>query len=1219
MSTDQSKLGGDADKLSPLHDLHNGSAEDNSDYPDPAERLRQLEKQIAELQEKNARLQVSWDNSRDVSDLQKAESAAQERLKLFQTLLEAMPDAVYLKDKDGHIIIANEAICRHFGFSSQSEIIGKTDHDLHPKDEADIYRQEELDIMEGKIPLLNLKNFFKDKQDSQRVILKSKFPYLDTQGNVTGILGINRDITDLIEARHQAEGQLAILKTALDALPDSFYVKDIDSRFIMVNKHLCQLCYLPEKELLGKSDKDFCTPQMADDYRRDELEVMRTLKPIVDKEERTIFPDGTSMWLLTTKVPYIDSHGQVAGIMGVTQDITSLKQAEENASTQRDLLQKVLDCLPEAIYLKDTESRFILLNKTLQEWTGNSSKELLIGKNDEELFSPQQADIYRQEELNIISDGKPLINKEESFIINDKIRHILTTKLPYFDATGKITGILGVSRDITDIKVVQQEAADRLELLHTLIESLPDMICLKDLNHKIAFANGTYAKRFGLSDPTVLIGTDDYDFHPPEEADIYVAEEKRMIETGMPLFNVSNSYWDSNGQKHELLKSKIPYRDHDGAIVGILGINRDITELKNLQEEAEERLKLLQTVIDALPDAIYLKDNDSRFILGNKDLCRALGVESINEIIGKTDFDFNSSDLATKFKAEEMKIMDSDCPIINQEEWHQASDGTKTYIFRTKIPYRDTAGNVIGTLGINRDVTELQKVREELNQKLALLQMLIDHIPDYIYIKDLDSRILMANKSAVRGAGFKKMEDFVGRTDHDNFPADVADKLLAEEQRVLKQGHMETFLNECYDKSSQQHQIILTTKIPLRDIAGNLIGLVGIGRDITEVKKQETMLVRTEKLAAVGTLAAGTAHQFNNLLAIIMGTVEMVLGDPSLSGKCREYLNTTMEASKKANVIVKDLLTFARQKKPIHQLSSLNQVLEQTIRILEYEYKNDRISLEKDLRDIPDYLMDPDKLSHVFMNLLVNAQHALAGITDKKVKVTSKYENGRIAVLIQDNGCGISREHMGSIFDPFFTTKGASAQGSTPQAKINGTGLGLSVCNSIIQEHGGTIEVTSEADAGTTFTVSFLIQSPNRPLQAISASGKILVVDDELLVRKVVTEVLSRKGFLIEQASNGQEGLEMILKGRFEAVVTDLSMPVMGGIEMIQKMNENMPVSERPAMVVVSGYVGDHENLLKSLDVAAIVDKPFTSEDLYQGVSAATVHFQKRQKSRLSS
>lgn len=1009
-----------------------------------------------------------------IAELEKQLEEANQKSLLLETLLEALPDGVYLKDKQSRFVLVNEVKCRHYHFNHPEQLYGKTDHDFYPKEEADKFLREEQLILKTGIPIIDEKNTYVDDSGKTRSFLKSKYPCYDSAGNIIGTLGINRDITELSEARDEAVEKLSLLKSALNAMPDSFYLKDTESRFVLFNERFSQLCGLTEKELIGRTDHDLCRKELADEYRADELRVMETGEPMVNKVE-SFDKDGQIVWLATTKVPYVNAQGQVAGTIGVT-------------------------------------------------------------------------------------------------------------------------------RNITDLKTAQQESARQLKLLQTLMESLPDMVSLKDTQNRLLYVNRAFAKRFAHDDPSRLIGMTDHDLHPHDEADIYTMEEKEIIRTGKPIINESNSYVDPEGIRRDILKSKIPCYDENGKITGILGINRDITVIKQAQRESSQRLKLLQTVINALPDPIYLKDKESRFILVNQSLCELFSLRDSSEIIGKTDFDFDYSGEAKSFRAEEEKIIETGIPIINMKEWFVHRNGAKSCVIRTKIPYHDESGQITGILGINRDITTLEKTREELDQKLDLLQMLIDHIPDYIYVKDVLGHIVMANVACVRGAGLKKLDDMIGKTDFDQFSPEQAREFHKQEQKVLADGHPQSFLDECTHTLTGQKMIILSTKIPLKDAHGNVIGLVGIGRDMTDIKKQEQALLRTEKLAAVGTLAAGTAHQFNNLLAIIMGTIELCLADGALPPAMAGNLRTALDASAKANVIVKDLLAFARQTNKVSQqrVAHVNEVVETSLRMLEYELQKDKVTVDKKLGALPDILLDPDKLAHVVLNLVVNARHAVAGKENKKITITTGIENNRAFIRVEDNGCGIPADHINSIFDPFFTTKGAYAQGNSEQARFQGVGLGLSVCNSIINEHGGLIDVSSVPGQGAVFTVWLpIVRKPGRP-DGSHVEGRVLVVDDEPIIRRLITQLLSKEGYIVEQAADGEEGLHRILNGKYDAVFTDISMPRLGGVEMLQVAASKLPPTERPSFIVISGYADDHEKELKVLAVHGVLDKPFSNEQLLE-------------------
>jgi PAS domain S-box-containing protein len=279
---------------------------------------------------------------------------------------------------------------------------------------------------------------------------------------------------------------------------------------------------------------------------------------------------------------------------------------------------------------------------------------------------------------------------------------------------------------------------------------------------------------------------------------------------------------------------------------------------------------LLRTLIDSLPDCVYAKDREGRFILANVAQARYVGAEKPDELIGKSDLDFYPPELASQYHADEQAIIESDESLLDREEViSDPQTGEETWIATSKMPLRDEAGNIIGTYGISRDITAHKRVEEALIEERNLLRALIDNVPDRIYAKDTESRFIVCNKALVQRMRVGSLDDVVGKTDFDFVPPELAAQFRADEERVMQSGEPMINREEPIDSPDGRMRWNLATKVPLRDSQGKIIGIVGIGREITELKRAEEALKhRAVQLQAAAEVArdAGAILDVNQLL-----------------------------------------------------------------------------------------------------------------------------------------------------------------------------------------------------------------------------------------------------------------------------------------------------------------------------------------------------------------
>lgn len=286
--------------------------------------------------------------------------------------------------------------------------------------------------------------------------------------------------------RHRVEQALArerdLLHTLLETLPDRIYFKDRQSRFIRINRALAQLFELPDPaQAVGKSDFDFFTPSHAAPALSDEQEVMRTSQPLIGKVEEETMPDGRVGWVLTTKAPLRDGAGRIIGTFGVSKDISDLKKMEGVLAAERNLLRGLIDGLPDHIYVKDPQSRFLVVNAALQRYLGEATPEAVTGKTDFDFFPREAATAFMAEEQELLRSGEPIINREAQLVDRSgQLKWILTTKVPLRDAKGRCIGLVGVNRDVTAQKLAEAQMSESNAALARREQEL--MAALADVN-----------------------------------------------------------------------------------------------------------------------------------------------------------------------------------------------------------------------------------------------------------------------------------------------------------------------------------------------------------------------------------------------------------------------------------------------------------------------------------------------------------------------------------------------------------------------------------------------------------------------------------------------------------------------------------------------------------------------------------------------------------------
>jgi sigma-B regulation protein RsbU (phosphoserine phosphatase) len=546
-----------------------------------------------------------------------------------------------------------------------------------------------------------------------------------------------------------------LLELLMDNIPDSIYFKGKASQFVMINRAQAKKLGLADPHLaVGKSDADFFTSDHAKQALADEQHVMQTGEPLVGAEEKETWPDGRVTWVSTTKMPLRDRAGRIFGTFGISRDITEHRRigqvlAERTAELlkERLLLRTLIDNLPDCIYAKDSAGRKTMANPADLKNLRCKTEADAVGKSDYDFFPPEVAKKFFDDDQKVIH-GEPVINREE-YLLDDqgRKRWLLTSKLPLRDQNGKIIGLVGIGRDITKRKQVEETLDQERRLLRTLIDNLPDAIYAKDTTGRKTLANLADLKNLHFKTEAETIGKTDFDLFPRELAERLHADDQKVIQ-GQSVINREEYFLDDEGREHWLLTSKLPLHDQDGKIIGLVGINRDITEHKLAEDKLAYEQELFQTLLDNLPDTIYFKDCKSRFVrvsrskvekslvvvrnryraahpaAGPEELPPHLaGLEQFAEYMpGKTDFDFYAEERARPAYEDEQEIIRTGQPSIGKLERAVQPDGKVSWIITTKMPWHDKDGNIIGTFGVSRDVSALKQTEEKLAEYTRQLE-----------------------------------------------------------------------------------------------------------------------------------------------------------------------------------------------------------------------------------------------------------------------------------------------------------------------------------------------------------------------------------------------------------------------------------------------------------------------------------------------------------------
>jgi len=621
-----------------------------------------------------------------------------------------------------------------------------------------------------------------------------------------------------------------------------------------------------------------------------------------------------------------------------------------------------------------------------------------------------------------------------------------------------------------------------------------------------------------------------------------------------------------------------------------------------------EQQALMHCLIDSLPDPIYMKDNRGLYIGCNKAYADFIGSDPA-KIYGRTSNDILSNELAQRSHMEDLRVL-AKGEVIETEGWVGSAAGGRVYHNTIKIPYLESAAGSSGMIGICRDLTK----RMELEQEMRRLAVAVEQSTEAIMITDVDGVILYVN-AAFEGTTGYSSEETVGRRPDFLKSGKHNSEFYGKLWKTISSG--KTWEGRFTNRNKEGNLFEVEAVIyPIRDIDDKVLNYVAISRDITQEAAIEKHLRQQQKMNAVGELAGGVSHDFNNILTAILGYVALCMNTVDEDSKTYKYLSEIVKAGDRATKLVRQILTFSRQEEQQFHSLELQPIIEDSLSLVQTTMrKNIKLVQEVDPQ-CGAILGDTTQLQQIMINLCTNAAHALGkeepgtltvalrqvdlSREDLEAQVIDLDPGSYARIMVSDTGCGMPPEVMDRIFEPYFTTK---KQGE-------GTGFGLSIVHGIVRKHRGAVTVESEVGKGTTFTLYFPLISESVQQEPASGKasavdevrGRIMYVDDDQTVLAMGREILESYGYHVVTATNGRNALEAFKQdpSGFDALVTDYSMPEMNGHELLREV---LAIRKDIPGILCSGYMEKVEGEdLSLLGHAAYMAKPIDWRELSQAI-----------------
>lgn len=1000
----------------------------------------------------------------------------------------------------------------------------------------------------------------------------------------------------------------------LNSTPTLVFLKDESFRYLWANEAYEKFLGKKRKDIIGNTDSQLMPDSLAEQFRKSDEEALR-------KGEMVSFIEQfDEKWFETVKFPVPLGNGKT-GIGGFARDITRFKLTENELKAKESLFRTSLYSIGDAVITTDQQGRIMHMNpvaEELTEWKEIEAK----GKKIEEVFR------IINEETRLPAENPVEKIIREGIVVGLANHTVLLTKegkeIPVADSgapirsdENNILGVVLVFRDQTKERLFQRELQERelrlresQLLLKEILNTIPVRVFWKDKNSIYLGCNKPFATDAGLQNPEDLIGKTDFDMEWAEQAELYRRDDKEVIETGIPKLQYEEPQTTPDGGTIWLKTSKIPLRNINDEIIGVLGTYENITNQKNIQLALQQSEENFRRTIDESPFGIRIVSSDGTTKYVNQEFLKILGVESIEEYLSTPLKSYYTE--KTLLEHELRKQMRKSNTHVNEEYEIEIirKNGMPgiLQVYRKGIFWDGTMHEFV----IYQDIT----LRKQAEEKLRLLGKSVEQSPVSIVITNRYGKIEYVNQTFSIITGYSKEE------------------VLGMNPRILKSGfHDKSFyenlwnsilsgkdwVGEFYNKK-KNGQLYWESAIisPIADENGTVTHFVSIKEDITAQKKITEELVRAKEKAEENdrlksAFLANLSHEIRTPMNAIMGFSQLLEAESYSQEKKQEFIEIIKKSGQYLLSVIDDIIEISRietrQIVPTLTTVDINPLMRSLHKSMEIT-----IPKEKDIKLLID-IGEPDgnlliqtdeiKLQQILTNLIANGiKYTEKGYVKFGYRIAG---NNGIEFYVEDTGIGIDPKYHNRIFDRFGRVEGDLA------VRKGGLGLGLAIAKAYTELLGGTIHLESEPGKGSLFTVfipckihSEIIRKESDKFLSPSTDEiqlKILIAEDDDINFIYLRELFTPEKFTILRASTGREAVDTCLQNNdIDLVLMDIKMPVMSGTEALKEIRKKYP--SLPIIAQTAYAMSDDEQRILAEGFDGYVSKPLTYEKLMEAIKS---------------
>jgi PAS domain S-box-containing protein len=951
----------------------------------------------------------------------------------------------------------------------------------------------------------------------------------------------------------------------------------------------------------------------------------------------------------------------LANACRVSEKMNAFNLEMSNFSEERRLLHAIIDNIPDPIYVKDIEGRKILLNKAEADLLGVTDLSEVIGKKDSDFYTPDVALKTDEEDQVIINEGKLVVHRDGMLTTQSgKEIWLQGTKIPHFDEKGNVTGIIGISHNISEYKKIENELRMVAEKYQSIFNSFVDLYYRSDLNGTILDLSPSVYNLSGYEAQELIgksVSTVYADIESRNRMVQLLLEKGSINDYENLLIHKSGKLVPVSITAHLISESE----DMPGFIEGTI---RNISERKEAEEKMSKLMNLqnllthLATEFINIPvensdeavvrllsvigkgneiDRVYIFDYDfvKNTMSNTREWC-AQGISPGIANLQQISMDLVPAWVETHKKGEMLLIQDvSKLDVIDPQFEILESQDIKTLITIPMLLNNECIGFVgfdsvksvktwsadeITFLQILADllcnVTDRKRKDEALRNREASLKAIFNNVPFQMWLKDVDSNYLAINKPFMEYFSITDESDIIGKDALDIWDNETASHFIEQDKLVMQNLELSS-VEELVDFKHKRVWFEIF-RAPIIDKNGQLLGTTGIARDITSRKNADKALQQAVASAQAANEAkskflAIMSHEIRNPLNAVVGMTRM-LNDAGITGPNSKLIENIKTSSDSLLMIINDVLDFSKIESGEMVLEATDFSIQDLIsRVYNSHYfiakeKNVELKYHFDSRLSAIYKGDPLRLQQVLSNLMSNA---LKFTSQGKIEIRCELEknagkSNRVRFEVQDTGIGISAENQEKVFESF------KQENNTISRTHGGTGLGLAISKQIVELMGGKLGLESAKNVGSKFYFSIDMQvteshlAQNQVPEAKAGDNSlhgysVLLVEDNKLNQILATAMLEKWGAKVVIAGNGQIAVDMAAKDAFDIILMDIQMPVMDGMTASKMIREELQVTT-PILALSANVIKGIVERCEEAGMQGYISKPFDADDLFRKI-----------------